>query len=1027
MTTRSAKIVLELMVDKFVQNSKKAQKAQEDVAKASEEAGKKSDQSSDEQVQASEKAAAAAKKQAEATEKAGTILTAFGVATVAALGASAKAAMDWESAWAGVTKTVDGSAEEMAALEGELRGLARTLPATHTEIAAVAEAAGQLGVKREDVAKFTKTMVDLGETTNLTADEAATSIAQLANIMGTAGGDIDNFAATLVDLGNAGASTEKDILDMALRIAGAGKLVGATEGEVLALASTLASLGIEAQLGGGVTSRVLQRMYTDVMNGGEGLERLAQVSGKSAKEFATAFQNDPIRALDMVAAGLGKVKDSGGNVVQTMDDLGIKGTEETGVMLRLVGASGLLTKDLDRQGEAWTANTALIAEASKRYETTESKVTVAWNNIKDAAIDAGAVLLPVISDVAQSVVGLSQAFGDLPAPVQGVVTGLGAVVGTAALVGGGLMLLLPKVRDGIQAFKDLDLRSDGSSRGLGKLAKAATIASVAFVGFEVVKGLHNSMQPAAKSVEEMTQALVGLDKESGSLENVFKDIGAKEFEGELGSAGEALDKLINQDFNSAVESFGATAMGLDNGMSKIADAFDKTDSAIAGAATSGNMEMAAKGFQSIAKSAEAKGIAIEETAKRFPKYLDALRAMATESKVALTDTELLDFAMGKVPAKLEAAAAGGDKAAQALVDTGGAAAAAAISADLIAESLDEVGISAEGAVTDIEKFTGVLFAAGLLHLSASDAAIAYQGSIRALTDGIVNNGKSLDINTKQGGDNQAAYNNIAKAAMAAMTATAEETLATQGSTAAQEGLQKGLRTSYDDLIAAAGQFDITGDAADTMARKALGIPKEVPIDTWVNDKASGTLDGIKGKADGLNGKRVDIYVNTHESITRYLTEKGASSLDAAQNGGKAEGGAILKRAGGGSINGPGTSTSDDVPIWASDGEHMFDRGDVIKMGGQQAVYKFRRELHAGQALAGGGAVGVAPSTASRSVASASIGTPTITLEGLTVLVTNPFTGEQVRGIVTSVARQEAVGAVNAADGQAPYMRTGRRA
>src|SRR5687767_891665 len=89
-----------------------------------------------------------------------------GLVAAAGLAAGIKAAMDWESAWAGVTKTVDGSAAEMAVLEEGLRGLATTLPATHEEIAGVAEAAGQLGVGREDILDFTKTMIDLGETTN---------------------------------------------------------------------------------------------------------------------------------------------------------------------------------------------------------------------------------------------------------------------------------------------------------------------------------------------------------------------------------------------------------------------------------------------------------------------------------------------------------------------------------------------------------------------------------------------------------------------------------------------------------------------------------------------------------------------------------------------------------------------------------------------------------------------------------------------------------------------------------------------
>jgi Phage-related minor tail protein. len=72
----------------------------------------------------------------------------------------------------------------------------------------VAEAAGQLGVRTEDIAQFTRTMIALGETTNLTADQAATSLAQLMNVMGTAPENVERLASALVDLGNNSATTD---------------------------------------------------------------------------------------------------------------------------------------------------------------------------------------------------------------------------------------------------------------------------------------------------------------------------------------------------------------------------------------------------------------------------------------------------------------------------------------------------------------------------------------------------------------------------------------------------------------------------------------------------------------------------------------------------------------------------------------------------------------------------------------------------------------------------------------------------
>src|SRR5699024_6706649 len=160
------------------------------------------------------------------------------------------AAVKWESQRAGVTTTVEGTTQQVSGLEGGLRDMARELPATHSEIAAVAEAAGALGVATPDVEGFTETMVKLGETTNLTADEAATSIAQISNVMGTMDREgsegVERFGAALVQLGNNGASTERDILMMAQRISSTASVIGMSEADVLGYSNALASVGIQA-------------------------------------------------------------------------------------------------------------------------------------------------------------------------------------------------------------------------------------------------------------------------------------------------------------------------------------------------------------------------------------------------------------------------------------------------------------------------------------------------------------------------------------------------------------------------------------------------------------------------------------------------------------------------------------------------------------------------------------------------------------------------------------------------------------
>ncbi len=127
---------------------------------------------------------------------------------VAGVTAVTKAAMDWESSFAGVMKTsdevVDANGKVVYSyqdLEKGLRGLAKELPSTHAEIAQVAETAGQLGIATQDVVSFTRTMIDLGESTNLSAEDAATAIAKIANITGMTSDEYQRFGSSVVALG----------------------------------------------------------------------------------------------------------------------------------------------------------------------------------------------------------------------------------------------------------------------------------------------------------------------------------------------------------------------------------------------------------------------------------------------------------------------------------------------------------------------------------------------------------------------------------------------------------------------------------------------------------------------------------------------------------------------------------------------------------------------------------------------------------------------------------------------------------
>lgn len=346
---------------------------------------------------------AAAKKMEDIGKKmtaAGQELSVMVTAPLVAVGAaSAKASIDFESAFAGVRKTVEATEEEFQQISESIREMSKEMPASATAIAGVAEAAGQLGIKNEALMGFTRTMSDLGVATNMSAEQAATSLARLANITQMPQENFDRLGATIVALGNNLATTESEITEMALRLAGAGKQIGMTEAQILSFAGSLSSVGIEAEAGGSAFSRVMIEMAMALANGGNSLNSFASVAQMSASQFKTAFKNDAAGALVSFVEGLGKMSAAGENTFAVLDDLQLSEIRVRDALLRASNAGDLFRESMELGTQAWEENTALVNEANQRYETTASQLKILGNRIVDAAITLGDALVPAIMSV----------------------------------------------------------------------------------------------------------------------------------------------------------------------------------------------------------------------------------------------------------------------------------------------------------------------------------------------------------------------------------------------------------------------------------------------------------------------------------------------------------------------------------------------------------------------------------------------------------------------------------------------------
>lgn len=436
----------------------------------------------------------------------------------AAMLGSVKAASGFDSAFTGVKKTVDEAKDSNGKtiisykdLENGIRSMAKSIPVSTTEISHVAEAAGQLGIKTKNVLSFTKTMVAMGKATNMSSEDASVALAKLANITGMPQKNFDRLGSSIVNLGNNMATTESDIVEMSLRLAGSGHQVGMTEAQITGLAAAMSSVGINAEAGGGSMSRVMQKINTSVMSGNKSLSKFASVSGMSSKEFQKAWKDDASQAIVSFVKGLGKAKTSGKDVTSMLKAMGISSTQELDTMLRLSGAGDTLSKSLKISGDGWKENTALTQEAEKRYATFESKLQIVKNKLTDVGITVGGPLMSAFSDAIDAaepaintVERLAKAFSDAGPKTQSMIINMGLL----AVAGGPVLGVVGKLTSSVGALGRGFVDLVGNIRG-GQAAAEMTSSLLGKVGADsmTAAGGLSKMGPATLEASQGAELL----------------------------------------------------------------------------------------------------------------------------------------------------------------------------------------------------------------------------------------------------------------------------------------------------------------------------------------------------------------------------------------------------------------------------------------------------------------------------------------------------------------------------------------
>lgn len=566
------------------------------------------------------------------------------VPLLAGAGVAVKAAIDYESAFAGVKKTVDGTPQQFAQLSTSIREMAKEMPSSAVEIAHVAEAAGQLGVPIGAIKDFSKTMINLGVSTNLSSEEAASSIAKIGNIMQVSGKDLGtwsgHFGSAVVDLGNHFATTERDIVEMTNRLAAGGKLAGLTTPEILGLATAMSSVGIEAEAGGTAMNQTLTGIGKAVAGVGKGasskLKLIAQTAGMTAEEFSQAWKQKPAEALQAFIKGLQRAHDEGKNMDGILSDLGMKGIRQGNMLKSLALASDRMSEAVSRSNTAWKENNALTNEASKRYETTESQLKIFKNKLTDIAIEFGGPLLKALNsglDAAkpwiQMLSDMAKKFSEMSTEQQQSIlkwAGLAAAIGPAMkILGGGARII------------------SGFSKTLGTVARGIGKFSGVLKSVSEGNGFINSLKGMATGMTATGTAAEGAAASTGLWSTAVGILGSGATWGILaGGAALVTIGIIAHEIaeaNERTQTWGTSVSKLqDQELSRLKSKVDEVHQATVGFGQGGAqaVENVRKSVQGLADDIQK---AIDKDLEKTLKGLEKVGASETIQKRAVAQAE----------------------------------------------------------------------------------------------------------------------------------------------------------------------------------------------------------------------------------------------------------------------------------------------------------------------------------------------------------------------------------------------------
>lgn len=774
------------------------------------------------------------------------------------LGLAVKQFMDFDEAMSGVRANLSGTPAEMDAVQNAVRQAGAASVFSATEAANAAEELAKAGLSAADITGGALTgSLDLAAAGSLglarAAEISATAMAQFH----LKGQDVAHIADVMAA---AALGSTADVETLAQGMAQGGGMAASLGMSLEDTAATLALFDQNALKGS---------------DGGTLLKTMLMSLTPNSLAAATAMEDIGLQAFDANGkfVGLTTVAEQLKNGMKDMGEeqrlaalktiFGADAARAANVLYQ-EGAAGL-QKYIDMVSKSGVAQQV----AAAKLNNAKGDLEKLKGAISDVLIGAGENADGMIRPLIQNVEKLVSAFGSLPSGVQSSIVQLAAFGSAGLLAGAGAIKVVNAIRGmssaisaGAGAFRtwatmgnssmtimqglSTRARNTGNAfRDMGTKAKVgAGLAAGALTAVALAASTSGTdLENAGRQSSQLALDLEKVGKGGDGLDAIFKDMQiamdtdrTESFADALGYVGKnssgAYDTISS--FTGGLGKFVGVAHGATNETEAIKARLKGVGDELGKMVSDGRGTEAASIFKKIADAAKEQGVSTEDLMRMMPAYSDALNSNSSAAAKAKKASE--DDAKAKEQQK---------------------------------QKLDNL-------IDSYKSLNNVL-------LEQRGGARGYQAALDEATKAISENGRTLDITTEKGRNNQAALDSIASSA----GEWAASVLKSTGSQAKANAVLEDGRARYVEIAKAMG---MSAPEAEKLARELIKIDGVNTANVKVEgvEAATVAVDELGQEVMKLDGSKIEIPAETPNApqVLQTLTALGLTAKQLSSDGTK---------------------------------------------------------------------------------------------------------------------------------------------